>query len=82
MTEVLLFSDDEKIFNLTNSVIDGRYKLTWCTYKSLEKKLYPYPDIVIMYFDKEMVKKGTFKTIVPSSISVRIGILCPSLPFT
>ena len=64
MTEVLLFSDDEKIFNLTNSVIDGRYKLTWCTYKSLEKKLYPYPDIVIMYFDKEMVKKGTFKTIV------------------
>lgn len=64
MTEVLLFSDDEKIFNLTNSVIDGRYKLTWCTYKSLEKKLYPYTDIVIMYFDKEMVKKGTFKTIV------------------
>ena len=56
MTEVLLFSDDEKIFNLTNSVIDGRYKLTWCTYKSLEKKLYPYTDIVIMYFDKEMVK--------------------------
>ena len=55
MTEVLLFSDDEKIFNLTNSVIDGRYKLTWCTYKSLEKKLYPYTDIVIMYFDKEMV---------------------------
>ena len=53
MTEVLLFSDDEKIFNLTNSVIDGRYKLTWCTYKSLEKKLYPYTDIVIMYFDKE-----------------------------
>ena len=45
MTEVLLFSDDEKIFNLTNSVIDGRYKLTWCTYKSLEKKLYPYTDI-------------------------------------
>ena len=61
MTEVLLFSDDEKIFNLTNSVIDGRYKLTWCTYKSLEKKLYPYTDIVIMYFDKEMVKKGTGK---------------------
>lgn len=58
MTEVLLFSDDEKIFNLTNSVIDGRYKLTWCTYKSLEKKLYPYPDIVIMYFDKEMVKSN------------------------
>ena len=55
MTEVLLFSDDEKIFNLINSVIDGRYKLIWCTYKSLEKKLYPYPDIVIMYFDKEMV---------------------------
>lgn len=39
MTEVLLFSDDEKIFNLTNSVIDGRYKLTWCTYKSLEKNV-------------------------------------------
>lgn len=38
MMEVLLFSNDEKIFNLTNSVIDGRYKLTWCTYKSLEKK--------------------------------------------
>ena len=66
MMEVLLFSNDEKIFNLTNSVIDGRYKLTWCTYKSLEKKTcpYPYPDIVIMHFDKEMVKKVTFKTIV------------------
>ena len=25
MTEVLLFSDDEKIFNLTNSVIDGSF---------------------------------------------------------
>ena len=37
MTEVLLFSNDEEIFNLTNNVIDGRYKLTWCTYKSLEK---------------------------------------------
>ena len=43
MMEVLLFSNDEKIFNLTNSVIDGRYKLTWCTYKSLEKKTCPYP---------------------------------------
>ena len=77
MTEVLLFSDDEKIFNLTNSVIDGRYKLTWCTYKSLEKKLYPYPDIVIMYFDKEMVKKGTFKTIV--QVKGRLGQRIPIL---
>ena len=39
MTEVLLFSDDEEIFNLTNSVIDGRYKLTWCTYSELPEKL-------------------------------------------
>lgn len=77
MTEVLLFSDDEKIFNLTNSVIDGRYKLTWCTYKSLEKKLYPYTDIVIMYFDKEMVKKGTFKTIV--QVKGRLGQKIPIL---
>ncbi len=61
----------KKIFNLTNSVIDGRYKLTWCTYESLEKKLYPYTDIVIMYFDKEMVKKGTFKTIV--QVKGRLG---------
>ena len=77
MTEVLLFSNDEKIFNLTNSVIDGRYKLTWCTYKSLEKKTYPYPDIVIMYFDKEMVKKGTFKTIV--QVKGRLGQNIPIL---
>ena len=77
MTEVLLFSNDEKIFNLTNSVIDGRYKLTWCTYKSLEKKTYPYPDIVIMYFDKEMVKKGTFKTIV--QVKGRLGQKIPIL---
>jgi len=62
MTEVLLFSDDEKIFNLTNSVIDGRYKLTWCTF---------------MYFDKEMVKKGTFKTIV--QIKGRLGQRIPIL---
>ena len=77
MTEVLLFSNDEKIFNLTNSVIDGRYKLTWCTYKSLEKKTYPYPDIVIMHFDKEMVKKGTFKTIV--QVKGRLGQRIPIL---
>ena len=80
--EVLLFSNDEKIFNLTNSVIDGRYKLTWCTYKSLEKKTcpYPYPDIVIMHFDKEMVKKGTFKTIV--QVKGRLGqrIPIPAIP--
>ncbi|MFR1608906.1 MAG: hypothetical protein ACLSUN_03645 [Anaerobutyricum soehngenii] len=79
MMEVLLFSNDEKIFNLTNSVIDGRYKLTWCTYKSLEKKTcpYPYPDIVIMHFDKEMVKKGTFKTIV--QVKGRLGQRIPIL---
>ena len=58
MTEVLLFSNDEKIFNLTNSVIDGRYKLTWCTYK-------------------EMVKKGTFKTIV--QVKGRLGQKIPIL---
>ena len=79
MMEVLLFSNDEKIFNLTNSVIDGRYKLTWCTYKYLEKKTcpYPYPDIVIMHFDKEMVKKGTFKTIIQGKgrLGQRIPIL-------
>lgn len=79
MMEVLLFSNDEKIFNLTNSVIDGRYKLTWCTYKFLEKKTcpYPYPDIVIMHFDKEMVKKGTFKTIV--QVKGRLGQRIPIL---
>ena len=56
--EVLLFSNDEKIFNLTNSVIDGRYK-------------------VIMHFDKEMVKKGTFKTIV--QVKGRLGQRIPIL---
>ena len=64
---------------MTNCVIDGRYKLTWCTYKSLEKKTcpYPYPDIVIMHFDKEMVKKGTFKTIV--QVKGRLGQRIPIL---
>ena len=48
-------------------------------YKSLEKKTcpYPYPDIVIMHFDKEMVKKGTFKTIV--QVKGRLGQRIPIL---
>ena len=77
MMEVLLFSNDEKIFNLTNSVIDGRYKLTWCAIEMCNLILDKKADMVIMHFDKEMVKKGTFKTIV--QVKGRLGQRIPIL---
>lgn len=64
MAEVLLFSNDERIFNLTHNIIEGKDKLTWCTYESLKKDKYPFPDVVIMYVDKEMIEKEIFRTII------------------
>lgn len=77
MTEILLFSNDERIYDLTNNVIEEKYKLTWCTYKSLKEKQYPYPNIVIMHFAKERIKKETFKTII--QVKGRLGQRVPIL---
>lgn len=77
MTEVLLFSNDESIFNLTNSITEGEYKLTWCTYGALKGNKYPYPDVVIMHFDKEMIEKGRFGSII--RVKGRLGYRIPIL---
>lgn len=45
--------------------------------KNSKNFFYNYSIIVIMYFDKEMVKKGTFKTIV--QIKGRLGQRIPIL---
>ena len=38
MKKVLLFSDDEKLFDITNRIIEKKYELIKCTYYQLETK--------------------------------------------
>lgn len=64
MDRLLLFSDDEKQFSITNQILKEKCKLTWCTYHSLERDEYPPADVVVMHFDKEKTKTGIFDSII------------------
>lgn len=64
MEKVLLVSDDEKLFDITKKITDGKYELEWCTYHRLETDRYTFADVVIMHFDRKRVKKDTFEPIV------------------
>lgn len=64
MEKILLFSDDEKMFEITNRITEEKYELIWSTYHRLETNRYPFADVVIMHFDRERTKRGTFKPIV------------------
>lgn len=41
-----------------------KYKLRWCTYDWLNDDKHFNPDVIIMYFNKKMVEKGTFEFII------------------
>lgn len=77
METVLLFSNRKSVFDVTDRIIKGRYKLIWCIYELLEKNQYPYADVVIMHFDEEMLKSGTFELIV--KVKGKLGHTVPIL---
>ncbi|MCI8748077.1 MAG: hypothetical protein HFH67_09455 [Lachnospiraceae bacterium] len=79
METVLLFSNHKKVFEVTERIIKERYKLIWCIYELLEKNQYPYADVVIMHFDEEILKKGTFELIV--KVKGKLGHTVPILAF-
>ena len=51
MEKILLFSDDEKLFEITKQVTEGKQELVWGNYQCLETNRYPFADVVIMHFD-------------------------------
>lgn len=79
MVKILLFSDDEKLFEITNQITEKKYELIWCTYYLLKRNEYPYADVVIMHFDKEMTKRGTFEPII--KVKGKLGHSIPILVF-
>lgn len=64
MKKILLFSDHREIFKTTSKITKGKYKLRWCTYDWLNDDKHFNPDVIIMYFNKKMVEKGTFEFII------------------
>jgi DNA-binding response OmpR family regulator len=77
MEKVLLFSNSKKVFEVTNTITSGKYKLSWCTYDSLKENQYPHSDIIIMHFDRKMTKDGTFESII--KVKGRLGHAIPIL---
>lgn len=64
MKKILLFSDHREIFKTTNKITKGKYKLKWCTCDWSDDDKHFTSDVIIMYFNKKMVEKGTFEFIV------------------
>lgn len=64
MEKILLFSNSKKVFEITNMITSGKYKLSWRTYDLLKENQYPDSDIIIMHFDRKMMKDGTFESII------------------
>lgn len=77
MEKILLFSDDKKLFEITKQIIEEEYELIWRTYHQLEMNRYSFADVVIMHFDREKTKKGTFVPIV--RVKGKLGCFIPIL---
>ena len=75
--KILLFSDDRKVFEVTNSITKEWAELIWYKYDKLERKQYPLSDIVIIHFDKTKILKGTFLPII--RVKSRMGSSIPIL---
>ena len=76
--KILLFSDDEKLYNITERIIGKKHQLKWCTYQQLESNRYPTADVVIFHFTKEIIEReGTFAAII--KIKGSLGHLTPIL---
>lgn len=77
MEKILLFSDDEKLFEITKQVTEGKQELIWSNYQWLETNRYPFADVVIMHFDEEKIKKDIFQLII--KVKGRLGHSTPIL---
>lgn len=77
MKKILLFSEDKKIFDTTILIMEEKRKLVWCTYNQLKKSLYSCADVVIMHFDKQMLKRGAFEMIL--KVKGKLGHSTPIL---
>lgn len=76
--KILLFSNEEKLYDITERVIEKKHQLKWCTYQQLEKNKYPSADIVIFHFTKKMIEKEkSFEAII--KIKGSLGHLTPVL---
>lgn len=77
MEDVLLFSNSQEVFKVTNSATAGKYRLVCRTYDLLKENQYPHSDIIIMHFDKEMTRDGAFEYIL--KVKGRFGQETPIL---
>lgn len=76
--KILLFSDDEKLYNSTERIIGKKHQLKWCTYQQLENNRYPTADVVIFHFTKEIIERErAFAAII--KIKGNLGHLTPIL---
>jgi DNA-binding NtrC family response regulator len=75
--KILLFSDDEKLFEITKQVTEGKQELIWSNYQWLETNGYPFADVVIMHLDEEKIKKDIFQPII--KVKGRLGHSTPIL---
>ena len=76
--KILLFSNDEKLYSITERIIGKKHQLKWCTYQQLENNKYPMADIVIFHFTKEIIEReGAFAAII--KIKGSLGHLTPIL---
>ena len=77
MVQILLISNDEEIYSFTKNVVSEKGILTWKKYDFLNKNENIFSDVVIMFFNKEMVKKGTFESII--KVKGKMGSQIPIL---
>ena len=77
MEKILLFSDDEKLFEITKQVKEGKQELVWGNYQCLETNRYPFVDVVIMHFDEDKIRKDILQPII--KVKGRLGHLTPIL---
>lgn len=77
MVEILLISNDEEIYSLTKNAVSEKGILIWKKYDFLNMNENISSDVVIMFFNKEMVKKGVFESII--KVKGKLGSQIPIL---
>lgn len=66
-----MISDNEDVFRITQDVTQEKHKLIWCKYNYEENKQYPDADIVIMYFDTNMLQQETSEVVIKAKARMR-----------
>lgn len=64
MIKILLLSNSQKMFDITNKVIANRYNLVWYTHDFILDNDYPFADIVIMHFEQKLMMGGMLNSII------------------